>query len=174
MNGWSSLKINCIHGLLAVLNAVLGLLQFHFHDYLGVSFSFAALIAVAYANWCSRKTRRLQARLNELRREAAGMTDEELIKARDLAVANLERVARLVGASFTYDSATLQIGRYAYLIRPDEIRRQLVDSMCPYQETCLRVRPDMPRPEKIASILLLLKNDPTIFDRWAQQDEFYA
>ena len=40
--------------------------------------------------------------------------------------------------------------------------------------TCDTVQGGMPPFEEIASALLLLKHDPTIFDRWAKQDGFYS
>ena len=48
--------------------------------------------------------------------------------------------------------------------------RDLTDPKCPYEETCFYpAHKEMPKAEQIATVLLQLKNNPALFDRWAAQ-----
>jgi hypothetical protein len=102
-----------------------------------------------------------------------GMTFEEAMKAEELAKASLRQVAHNLGATVTNDCdrADVRIGRYRYYVRADEIVR--VDGAGKIESTCLQASA-MPYQEQIASVLLLLKNDPTIFERWQRRDNYYA
>jgi hypothetical protein len=88
------------------------------------------------------------------------------------AEANLKRVAKNLGAALcSYECATISIRGYRYIISPQRITRQ--NERGESQSTCLQQHP-MPMPEMVAATLLLLCNDPTIFERWRRQDGWYS
>jgi len=176
---WNSPSVNIIHGTMALVNVGLGLFNFALHHYLAGSFGFSAAIAIALINiWCAKMNRRRQQleqerhRINHIVEEMKLMTLDEQMKALGLARENLKRVAASMGAKIgrDYDQAFVKIGHYKYDVRRDMIYRQHEHAI---DSTCLQI-PPMPYPERIASVLLLLRNDPTIFDRWAKHDKYYA
>lgn len=79
---------------------------------------------------------------------------------------------RITLAGTTYDILTRHVIMYFGLPGPLTVAR--------YQSTCFYLFPStasddsLPYAERVASALLLLRNDPTIFVRWRQQDGPYA
>jgi hypothetical protein len=156
-----------------------GLASLHAHHHINAWIDFGCIGfigGVVYFQYRSRQ------RLNQFRREIAarraelaGLTEKEQINAIQQAIRNLELVAKVTGASLggSYTMATIQIGYDVFEIRQNAIYR---NGRGACDSTCLNYGEGsaMPIPEQIASTLLLLKNDPTIFDRWKQQDKFYS
>lgn len=97
--------------------------------------------------------------------------------AEALALKNLKVIAKAVGADLGTEGhfATIKIGEYLYRISPGTIERQPAKGLSfGTRRTCLQTYGNLPYPEMIAATLLLLKNDPTLFDKWCQQDGYYA
>lgn len=178
MRQWNTPFINSFHALALVANLVMGVFDLLHHHVAAGSLVLAACI-VAVNIVMARSRRRLgvlreQVRQLHLRQQGMdGMTFEEAMKAEELAKASLRQVAHNLGATVTNDCdrADVRIGRYRYYVRAYEIDR--VDGAGKIESTCLR-RSAMPYQEQIASVLLLLKNDPSIFERWQRQDNYYA
>lgn len=93
-----------------------------------------------------------------------------LSDGRSRAKTYLRRVAALTGATQTDNRYVLDVGKTRFYVRDRYVRR-LRDSTnpeCGYDETCFySVHKGMPREEEIATVLLQLKNNPVLFDKWA-------
>ncbi len=85
----------------------------------------------------------------------------------------LRRIVALTGGTQTDNGYVLDVGETRFRVRDRYIRR-LRDSTnpeCGYEETCFYpVHKGMPREEEIATVLLQLKNNPALFDKWAVQN----
>ncbi len=96
-----------------------------------------------------------------------------LFDRRSHAKTYLRRVAALTGATQTDNRYLLDVGKTRFYVR-DRCVRRLRDSTnpkCGYDETCFySVHRGMPREEEIATVLLQLKNNPALFDKWAIQN----
>lgn len=180
MRQWNTPFINSFHALALVANLVMGVFDLlHHHVAAGICSLVLAACIVAVNIVLARSRRRLgvlreQVRQLHLRQQGMdGMIFEEVMKAEELAKASLRQVAHNLGATVTNDCdrADVRIGRYRYYVKAHEIVR--VDGAGKIASTCLQV-PAMPYQEQIASVLLLLKNDPSIFERWQRQDNYYA
>ena len=82
----------------------------------------------------------------------------------------LRRIAVLTGAIQIGDWYVLDVGKTRFFVRDGYIKRlrDVTDRKCPQEETCFYPsHQDMPAAEKIGSALLQLKNNPTLFARWA-------
>lgn len=104
----------------------------------------------------------------------------ETMDAYELARQNLDQVMKVTGATWGTDGRVdIKIGKYIYKIEPGHIYRLELMRLGKGGEgviwdgTCLQVS-GFPGPEQIAAPLLLLKNDPTIFDRWKKHDAWYS
>lgn len=99
------------------------------------------------------------------------------MQAQASAKKNLVQVASVLGATLGEEGTHVEItiGTYCYRISPGWIERT---GPIPYpmrsSRTCLQVQGNVPYYEMIAATLLLLKNDPTIYDRWCRQDAYYS
>lgn len=180
MRQWNTPFINSFHALALVANLVMGVFDL-LHHYVapGICSLVLAACIVAVNIVLARSRRRLgvlreQVRQLHLRQQGMdGMIFEEVMKAEELAKASLRQVAHNLGATVTKDCgrAEIRIGRYWYYVKGHEIDRS--DGTGKIESTCLQGG-TMPYPEQIASVLLLLKNDPTIFTRWQRHDNYYA
>jgi hypothetical protein len=97
-----------------------------------------------------------------------------LFDGRSRAKTYLCRVAALTGATQTdHRCYVLDVGKTRFYVRDRYVRR-LQDSTnpeCGYEQTCCYpVHKGMPREEEIATVLLQLKNNPALFDKWAVQN----
>lgn len=101
-------------------------------------------------------------------------------EASDRAKENFVRVCKAIGAN--PDTHTLQVGGTLFTVSPRNIVKRTPISE---QITCYYVADQcrtfvgphsvpLPAYEAMATAMLLLHNDPTIFDRWAKQDGAYA
>jgi hypothetical protein len=82
----------------------------------------------------------------------------------------LRRIAVLTGAIQIGDWYVLDVDKTRFFVRDGYIKRlrHAKDRKCPMEETCFYPsHQDMPAAEKIGSALLQLKNNPTLFARWA-------
>ena len=93
--------------------------------------------------------------------------------AKSRAKTYLRRVLALTGAMQTENGYVLNAGGTRFEVRDRYVRR-LRDSTspeCGYEETCFyAVHKGMPRVEEIATVLLQLKINPALFDKWAVQN----
>jgi hypothetical protein len=65
------------------------------------------------------------------------------------------------------------VGTNTFHVRDRYVRRLRggKDAKSRYEETCFFVsNQGLPSAEQIATALLMLKNDPTLFDKWAVKD----
>lgn len=77
----------------------------------------------------------------------------------------LKRVARLIGAEHVHDECyRLRVGRRSFLVDYKFVR--VISSRD--EATCfsLTADPDIPSAEVVASALLQLKNNPSLFAKW--------
>jgi hypothetical protein len=84
----------------------------------------------------------------------------------------LRRIVALTGATQMGSGYVLHVGTTRFEVRDRYVRRlrDLTDPKCAYEETCFYpAHKEMPKAEQIATALLQLKNNPALFDRWADQ-----
>jgi len=89
------------------------------------------------------------------------------------AEAFLQRILALTGAKKMDSAYVLNVGRVQFQLRDRFIRRlqNPDDPKSPYEETCFYlVHNGMPKVEEIATALLHLSNNPSLFDKWALQN----
>ncbi len=85
----------------------------------------------------------------------------------------LRRVVALTGATLMGSGYVLDVGTTRFEVRDRYVRRlrDLTDPKCAYEETCFySADKSMPKAKQIATVLLQLKNNPALFDRWAVQN----
>jgi hypothetical protein len=90
--------------------------------------------------------------------------------ARTQAQSYLRRTVALTKATETVDGYILNVGTNTFHVRDRYVRRLRggKDAKSRYVGTCFFVpNQGMPIAEQIATALLMLKNDPTLFDKWA-------
>ena len=84
----------------------------------------------------------------------------------------LRRVVALTGATLMGSGYVLDVGTTRFEVRDRYVRRlrDLTDPKCAYEETCFySADKSMPKAKQIATVLLQLKSNPALFDRWAHQ-----
>ena len=89
---------------------------------------------------------------------------------RNHAQSYLLRVVALTNATEMGDGYLLNVGTNTFHVRDRYVRRirGVKDAKSPYEETCFFVpNQGIQSAEQIATALLMLKNDPTLFDKWA-------
>ena len=92
---------------------------------------------------------------------------------RNQAQSYLLRVVALTNATEVDDGYLLNVGTNTFYVRDKYVRRirGVEDAKSRYEATCFFVpNQGMPSAEQIATALLMLKNDPTLFDKWAARD----
>jgi hypothetical protein len=88
------------------------------------------------------------------------------------AIRYLQRIAALTGATRMDDAYVLDAGKMQFHVRHRYVKRlrDTTDPNCALEETCFYpVHKGMPKAEEIATALLLLTNNPGLFDKWAAQ-----
>jgi hypothetical protein len=92
---------------------------------------------------------------------------------KDRPKAFLLRIVALTGATQMGNGYDMNVGTIRFHVRDRYVGR-LRDVNNPkgaYEETCFySAEKSMPKAEQIATALLLLKNNPALFDRWAAQN----
>ena len=89
---------------------------------------------------------------------------------RDQAQRYLLRIVALTHATEMDDGYLLNAGTTTFHVRDRYVRRLrgVKDTTSHYEVTCFFVpNQGMPNAEQIATALLMLKNDPALFDKWA-------
>ena len=92
---------------------------------------------------------------------------------RNQAQTYLLRVVALTNATEMGDGYLLNVGTNTFHVRDRYVRRirGVKDAKSRYEVTCFFVpNQGMPSAELIATALLMLNNDPTLFDKWAVKD----
>ena len=82
-------------------------------------------------------------------------------------------VAALTGATQTDNRYVLDVGETRFHVRDRYVRRlrDPTSPECGYDQTCFySMHKGMPEEEEIATVLLQLKNNPALFDKWAMQN----
>jgi hypothetical protein len=85
----------------------------------------------------------------------------------------LRRIAALTGATRMDNHYVLDVSSTTFHVRDRYVRRlrDSADPQCGYDETCFYcVQKGIPREEEIATVLLQLKNNPALFDKWVVQN----
>lgn len=85
----------------------------------------------------------------------------------------LSRIVALTGGTQTDAGYLLDVGKTRFYVRDRYVRRlrDATNPGCGYDETCFYcLNRAMPRVEETASVLLQLKNNPGLFDKWARQN----
>ena len=98
--------------------------------------------------------------------------DLDRLSGKDRAKAYLRRIAALTGATQTGNTYVLDVGKMRFRVRDRYVSRlrDMTDPGCTLEETCFySAHKGMPKAEEIATALLQLMNNPTLFDRWAAQ-----
>jgi hypothetical protein len=94
------------------------------------------------------------------------------IDQNDRAKTYLRRIVALTGAMQTDDGYVLDVEKMQFHVRPRYVKRlrDTTDPECTFEETCFYpLHKGMPKAEEIATVLLQLKNNPALFDKWAAQ-----
>lgn len=161
------------------VNCATGAIQFKLHHYGAASVSFGcAVIILALLPWSARVSKRGQAELAELQARHAEMIRilEERVMGPEItakAQRNLDLVVQALGAlrvgPYVFD---LQVGSFVFRVSTNTCHK-LTPNGCQLDSTCLQGM-GLPPAELVASALLLLHNDPTIFDRWGSQTGAYG
>ena len=92
---------------------------------------------------------------------------------RNQAQSYLLRIMALTNTIEMGDAYLLRVGTNIFHVRDRYVRRirGVKDAKCCYDETCFFVpNQGMPSAEQIGTALLMLKNDPSLFDKWAVRD----
>lgn len=91
--------------------------------------------------------------------------------AGDRAKNYLRRIAALTGATYVGDGYILDVGTNTFHLRERHVSRLqgTTNAKRRYGQTCYWPNKAMPAAEQVATALLMLKNNPTLFDRWAAQ-----
>jgi hypothetical protein len=90
-------------------------------------------------------------------------------KARDQAQGYLKRIVALTNATQFDDGYLLNVGTNRFHVHDRYVRRLqgAKDPTIRFEQTCFFVpNQRLPRAEQIATALLMLKNDPTLFNKW--------
>lgn len=177
MRMWSRPIANIIAG---VFDFGMGWLDLFRHRYFGAVILIAcgvAVIALTITRW--RRERQLdlvRAQIGELEAQEAQrvqllqmqLTPEEMQEASTKAIANLAIVAKATGAKVYSESQEVLLRidgfdfhiSHRHICRTDRATGERVGTCLTYGLGGM-----MPVPEQIAAVLLLVKNDPTIFAR---------
>ena len=86
----------------------------------------------------------------------------------------LRRIVALTGARQIDNSYVLDVGKAQFQVRDGNVKRipYGTDPRLSRWETCFHSAPkDMPKAEQIATVLLLLKSNPRLFDSWNTKRE---
>ena len=92
---------------------------------------------------------------------------------RNQAQSYLQRIVALTNATEACDGYLLNVGTNTFHVRDRYVARLRggKDAESRHDQTCFFIpNKSMPSAELIATALLMLKNDPTLFDKWAVKD----
>ena len=103
---------------------------------------------------------------------ANSANDLDRLNRKDRAKRYLRRIAALTSATQSGNTYVLDVGKMRFRVRDRYVSRlrDMTDPGCTLEETCFySVHKGMPKAEEIATALLQLMNNPTLFDKWAAQ-----
>lgn len=158
---------------LFVLNFAIGVSHLvHRHDWRFSLWSFGAAGFIAGLTIMSYRLHERTLRIREQVREQLGGINRRTEMASPAAIItareNLERVCKLFGVKYQGGVFDLKVGKQLFRLTKDNIFK-VNDGGQEMSGTCYQAAA-MPAEEKIASAILLLHNDPSVFNRWARQD----
>lgn len=179
---WLSPVLYTFQGLVFLWDAGAGLFCLYKHHWVVAALNFGMAVFVGSVTYFTHKSRRrheammrqLRMQLEELERRRAMPTYEQLV-AETKARANLELVMKATGAKFHNGglAVLVPIQKHEYYVQTGYVYKY--SSGILVARTCIHFSNTFtPDPEFIASVILLLKHDPSIFDRWVRQDNYYA
>lgn len=195
MKKWDSSFAGNLLLFSAGINFLSGLFHLFHHIFLPfglVNFGMTGLILGFYF-FMEKARQRFEWQLEQLHRvqaeaREAKMDVREFIAAQEVALKTLLKMAKVVGAIVMLNDEAptssnpggvpmeaevcITIKDCEYIITYGSIRRYRSSKRI--DATCYHSNSQIPPADLILSALLLLKNDPTIFDRWARQDNYYS
>lgn len=186
---WFSSILSVFQIAVVLLDLAVGLDRLFTKKYTLAALDFVGVVSIIAIMVVSERARRkCRAAIAEQRRAiehherilamSPAMIDEAMAKA----FLNLELVMRAVGATECPEygpgfrdslCVIFKAGAYEFVVRPNRIYRKFVGGDVE-SKTCYYPSVPMPAPEIIASALLHLRHDPTIYDRWYRQDGMYG
>lgn len=166
---WNTPVTNGLHALAFSVNAMAGVFNLFARHWLVAVLNFTVgggVIGMNVALGLSRRRldrnlEHVRMRLLELQGDPVSSEEMEIAHAR--ADRNLAAVLKSTGAEYINGCCVLRVGGIRFRIQPNEIIR--INEQNQYEQTCYQSMP-MPRAEKMASAILLLKRDPSLFDKW--------
>lgn len=173
---WNSPAVNAIHAVLVAMNIAAGAILGHyarmahqpFHPW--INYMAVGLIIIINIYQGITRNRRLIQQVNEI---GHGMTTKAILKAKN----NLMRAVKVTGAKYETDlmRVTLRLNKnLIFEIYPGYVVQRRgkieVNQTCYYLCAGNIHRYEVPRYEHMATALLLLKNNPEIFEKWARRD----
>jgi hypothetical protein len=181
---WFSPVLYSLQGLVFLGDAGAGLIALYKHHWIVALINFCGAAFVGTTIYFTHKGRRrheatmrqLRMHLEELERRRA-MTVFDELEAQAKAKANLELVMKATGAKFREEGrdVIVPIGNYQFLVQNGYVYKFSSDGSQQISSTCIHFSDgSTPVPEFFASVILLLKHDPSIFDCWKRQDGYYA
>jgi len=181
---WLSPVLYVLQGLVFLGDAGAGLIALYKHHWIVALINFCGAAFVGTMIYFMHKGRRrheatmrqLRMHLEELERRRAMPVFGEL-EANTKAKANLELVMKATGAKFREEGrdVIVPIGNYQFLVQNGFVYKFSSDGSQEISGTCIHFSDtSSPVPEFLASVILMLKHDPSIFDRWKSQDGYYS
>lgn len=181
---WLSPVLYTFQGLVFLWDAGAGLVSLYKHHWITALINFAGAAFVGTVIYFThRGGRRHEARMQRLREELEELERRRTmpvfdeLEANTKAKANLELVMKATGAKFGKEKGDVivPIGNYQFLVQNGYIYKFSSDGSQQISSTCIHFSDgSTPVPEFFASVILLLKHDPSIFDRWKRQDGYYG
>jgi hypothetical protein len=181
---WLSPVLYVLQGLVLLWDFGAGLASLYRHDWTFAIVDFSAMVFLGVVMYllhrteirCETTRQQITIQLEELERRRAMPVFGEL-EANTKAKANLELVMKATGAKFRDDKrhVIVPIGNYQFLVQNGFVYKFSSDGSQEISGTCIHFSDtSSPVPEFLASVILMLKHDPSIFDRWKSQDGYYS
>jgi hypothetical protein len=175
---WLSPVVYVIQGIVIAYDFGIGLYSFHRHHFFIGGLDVGLAVGLGYFTARSYKYgKRIQAEVREELERRRQMPVFDQFAAETKAMENLKRVMKATGTVGHGGGVITKVGNFKYFIENGYIRKYdpvgfEVDRTCIHFNN--NPAANVPASEFIASAILLLKHDPSIFDRWKRQDDYYA
>lgn len=183
---WNTPVMNLVHAFVVCINIAAGVFDIKTHHswlslyHFGIAVVFIVL-NIGFGISLRRLDRRRQALMDRQERVMAAAYPPIGVPMNDAdvsALANLTKIVQLFNAEINGKNCVdLIIGELRFSIYEDHIYRYRKSAVQFEQcgHTCYANSAAMPAAEKIATAMLLLHHDPSIFNRWANdQGNWYV
>jgi hypothetical protein len=180
---WLSPVLYSFQGIVCLWDVGAGLFCLYKHHWVVAALNFGMGVFVGSVTYFTQKMRiRHEATMQHIRQGLEGLERRRAmpifnsVEAETKARANLELVMKATGAKFHTDgqSVMVKIKKDEYFVQNGYVYKYNCGIV--EDRTCIHFAPGptIPAPEFIATAILLLKHDPSIFSRWKRQDNYYA